>query len=54
MGEIDIKEKFKADVKDACAELPTYKQISKVVIRQTEFDKTTTKKIKRQNIAKSN
>lgn len=54
MGEIDIKEKFKADVKDACAELPTYKQISKVVIRQTEFDKTTTKKIKRQNIVKSN
>ncbi len=54
MGDIDIQEKFKADVKDACSELPTYKQISKVVIRETEFDKTTTKKIKRQNIVKSN
>ena len=53
MGDIDIKEKFTSDIKEACKELPTYKQISKVVIRSTEFEKTTTKKIKRQTIVKA-
>jgi len=28
-------------------DLPPYKQIAKVVIRELEFDKTTSKKIKR-------
>ncbi len=53
MGDVDIKEKLTADIKAACATLPTYKQISKVVLRDTEFEKTTTKKIKRQTIKKN-
>ncbi len=53
MGDIDIKEKLTSDIKEACTLLPTYKQISKVVIRSTEFEKTTTKKIKRQTIVKA-
>ena len=32
------------------SELPSYKRISKVSIRDTEFDKTTSKKIKRQYV----
>lgn len=35
------------DIRNVCHGLPTYKQISKVVIRNEEFDKTTSKKIKR-------
>lgn len=34
-------------IRAACKELPVYKQISKVVIRDNEFEKTTTNKIKR-------
>ncbi len=34
-------------IKEACKELPIYKQISSVVIRDEEFEKTTSKKIKR-------
>ncbi len=49
MGEgTDITAKLKADIKDACAPLPIYKQIAKVVVRKNEFVKTTTNKIKRQ------
>lgn len=35
------------DIKNVTHELPSYKQISKVVIRTIEFDKTTSKKIRR-------
>lgn len=35
------------DIKKVSQDLPAYKQISKVVIRKEEFDKTTSKKIKR-------
>jgi len=35
------------DIKNVSRELPVYKQISKVVIRDKEFDKTTSKKIRR-------
>jgi Long-chain acyl-CoA synthetases (AMP-forming) len=35
------------DIKNVSSELPVYKQISKVVIRNEEFDKTTSKKIRR-------
>lgn len=35
------------DIKKVSHDLPVYKQISKVVIRDEEFDKTTSKKIKR-------
>ncbi len=34
-------------IRDACRELPIYKQISRVSIRDKEFEKTTTNKIKR-------
>lgn len=34
-------------IKNACKELPIYKQISNVVIRDKEFEKTTSNKIKR-------
>lgn len=34
-------------IKDACKELPIYKQIAKVKIRDNEFEKTTSNKIKR-------
>lgn len=34
-------------IRKACKELPIYKQISKVIIRDKEFEKTTSNKIKR-------
>lgn len=34
-------------IKNACKELPIYKQISRVIIRDKEFEKTTSNKIKR-------
>ncbi len=34
-------------IKEVCKELPIYKQISSVIIRDEEFEKTTSKKIKR-------
>ncbi len=43
----DEKEKIKADVQALNKTLPSYKHIQKVVFRDTEFEKTTTKKIKR-------
>ena len=43
----DIKQKLKADISQACKELPVYKRISEIEIRKEEFEKTTTKKIKR-------
>lgn len=44
------EEKAKGDIKEKCVQLPTYKQISKVVIRDKEFEKTTTNKIKRYSV----
>ena len=43
----NINEKLKADIAEACKELPTYKKIADIEIRKEEFEKTTTKKIKR-------
>ena len=48
----DVKEMFKKDVLEACEPLPMYKKISKTVIREEPFEKTTTNKIKRQNLGK--
>ena len=48
MGITDIADRVKADIKTACAPLPIYKQIAKVVVRKNEFTKTTTNKIRRQ------
>ncbi|MBQ3816367.1 MAG: long-chain fatty acid--CoA ligase, partial [Clostridia bacterium] len=44
---------LKEDIAKATASLPIYKQIAKIVIRQKEFEKTTTNKIKRQSITGS-
>jgi long-chain acyl-CoA synthetase len=38
---------LKQDIGAVCRSLPSYKQIQKVVLRSIEFDKTTSKKIKR-------
>lgn len=49
MGEIDSV-RVKADILKVCGELPAYKRIDHVVIRDTEFEKTTAKKIKRNKV----
>ncbi len=41
---------LKKKVSEAMASLPSYKQISEIIIRDKEFEKTTSNKIKRQNI----
>lgn len=46
-GLTDVEATLKKDIANACEALPVYKKISKVVIRDTEFPKTTTNKIKR-------
>ena len=47
LGLEDEEEALKKDIAEATKELPVYKHISKIEIRQTEFNKTTTNKIKR-------
>lgn len=42
-----IEEKLKKDIAECCKDLPMYKKISKIEIREEEFEKTTTNKIKR-------
>lgn len=43
----DPQASLKKDIANACKDLPVYKHISKIVIRDKEFAKTTTNKIKR-------
>lgn len=43
----EIKENIKNDIFDLNKSLPSYKHIANVVFRKNEFEKTTTKKIKR-------
>ena len=43
----NIEKKLKAEISEVCRELPIYKRITDVEIRETEFNKTTTNKIKR-------
>lgn len=43
----NIQKKLKEDIAEVCKELPTYKNITDIKIRKEEFEKTTTKKIKR-------
>lgn len=43
----DAKSQLKTDIAEATKELPTYKKISEIVIRDVEFEKTTTNKIRR-------
>lgn len=47
LGVANVKEKLKSDISDVCKELPLYKKISEIEIREEEFIKTTTNKIKR-------
>ena len=50
LKELDIKDAeqtLKKDIAKECSILPMYKRIGKVVIRDKEFAKTTTNKIKR-------
>ncbi len=47
LGIKDIEKTLKVDINEKCKELPIYKRISKIEIRDTEFKKTTTNKIKR-------
>ncbi len=43
----ELQEKLKNDIYDTLKDLPTYKQITKIIIRETPFVKTTTNKIRR-------
>lgn len=43
----NIEEQLKKDISKVTKELPSYKHIQKIEIRKTEFDKTSSKKIKR-------
>lgn len=43
----NIEEQLKKDISKSTKELPSYKHIQKIEIRKTEFNKTTTNKIKR-------
>ena len=43
----DIKITLKKDIAKQCAQLPIYKRVNKIKIRDTEFEKTTTNKIRR-------
>ena len=47
LGIENIEETLKKDVSKATKELPVWKRVTKVEIRKTEFNKTTTNKIKR-------
>ena len=51
-GDINLPDKVKKDILEECKELPAYKKISEVVIRDVEFEKTTANKIKRNVIQK--
>lgn len=50
MNVSDIASKLREDIDSATAELPSYKKITEIKIRDTEFEKTTTNKIKRNKI----
>jgi len=47
LGITNIEAKLRDDITAACKELPAYKKVSHIKIRDTEFEKTSTKKIKR-------
>ncbi|MBQ7661453.1 MAG: AMP-binding protein [Clostridia bacterium] len=51
-GVTDPVESLKTDIAKAVEFLPHYKRISKIKIRDTEFEKTTTNKIRRNKIVK--
>ena len=45
IGEADIEEVLKKDISKVTKELPVYKHITDIKIREEEFKKTTTNKI---------
>ncbi|MBR4288771.1 MAG: long-chain fatty acid--CoA ligase, partial [Clostridia bacterium] len=47
MGGTPEESKILADIRTVTSELPMYKQIAKIQLRDMEFEKTTTKKIER-------
>ena len=47
MGDVDIAKKLREDISEQTKELPVYKRIADIIIRDKEFEKTTTNKIKR-------
>lgn len=47
MGIKDIEKSLRSDIDEEFKELPVYKRISKITVRENEFAKTTTNKIKR-------
>ena len=47
LGVEDAEKKIKEDVDALCESMPPYKKITRVVVRDTEFAKTTSNKIKR-------
>lgn len=46
-----VEATLRADVQARCAPLASYKHVRRVIVRRTEFPKTTTGKIKRQGLA---
>lgn len=48
-----IEESVRADIEARCATLAPYKRVKRVIMRETEFEKTTTGKIKRVALAPS-
>lgn len=48
----DLEERLKKDVAVVCSELPAYKHVSKIILRDREFEKNTSNKIKRNKIVK--
>lgn len=48
-----IEATLRADVEARCEALAAYKRVRRVIVRAGEFPKTTTGKIKRQNLAAS-
>ncbi len=50
VGMAKARELFEADVRKANRHLATYKRIAQAFVRETEFEKTTTKKIKRNKL----
>jgi len=45
-----IEETLRRDVESRCEALAPYKRVKRVIVRRDEFVKTTTGKIKRQNL----
>ncbi len=50
LGIDDGAARIKTDIAEACRHLPAYKHIGRIILRDREFEKTTTAKIKRDKI----